>query len=244
MPLCMSFSGILHLASRISLFTATFAFAMSNAREEILDRIRQALVKPDAKPVAEPDMETDVHTRSEEVDLAIVFAEVFAEKAGQLIYVENYPEFYTEIAAFVKERGYQHVCCWESELAQALDHAGVAYVGNDKGLDKCDASITLCEALVARTGSVVVSSAQKAGRRLTIYPPVHIVVATVSQIFYDIGDALEFVKELYAPGFPSMVSLVTGPSRTADIEKTLVMGAHGPKELVVFLVDDTEIGDE
>ena len=63
----------------------------------------------------------------------------------------------------------------------------------------------------------------------------------MSQIFYDIGDALEFVKELYAPGFPSMVSLVTGPSRTADIEKTLVMGAHGPKELIVFLVDDTEV---
>ena len=97
---------------------------MSNAREEILDRIRKALVKPDTKPVAEPDMVSDLYTRPEEEDLALVFAEVFAEKAGQLIYVENYPEFYTEIAAFVAQRGYQHICCWEGELAQA--HEGKA----------------------------------------------------------------------------------------------------------------------
>ncbi|MCK5078809.1 MAG: LUD domain-containing protein, partial [Bacteroidales bacterium] len=51
-------------------------------------------------------------------------------------------------------------------------------------------------------------------------------------------DALKGMKEKYGQDLPSMISLITGPSRTADIEKTLVMGAHGPRELYVFLVDD------
>jgi len=49
---------------------------------------------------------------------------------------------------------------------------------------------------------------------------------------------LTAIKEKYSDGFPSQVTIITGPSRTADIEKTLVMGAHGPKELYVFMIDD------
>jgi L-lactate dehydrogenase complex protein LldG len=76
---------------------------------------------------------------------------------------------------------------------------------------------------------------------LGIFPPIHIVVAFASQILPDINDGLEFIKAKYHDSLPSMISLVTGASRTADIEKTLVLGAHGPKELAVFLVDD--LGD-
>jgi L-lactate dehydrogenase complex protein LldG len=48
-------------------------------------------------------------------------------------------------------------------------------------------------------------------------------------------DALEAVQQKYSRDFPSAVTVITGPSRTADIEKTLVLGAHGPKELVIFV---------
>jgi L-lactate dehydrogenase complex protein LldG len=68
---------------------------------------------------------------------------------------------------------------------------------------------------------------------------VHIVIAFTSQIVKDIDEGLILIKKKYKSGFPSMISLITGPSRTADIEKTLVYGAHGPKELILFLVDDT-----
>jgi L-lactate dehydrogenase complex protein LldG len=94
--------------------------------------------------------------------------------------------------------------------------------------------------LIERTGSILVSSRQSAGRRLGIYPPVHIVVASVSQIVPDIKDGLGFIRKKYGNKLPSMISLVTGASRTADIEKTLVMGAHGPRELVLFLIDDAK----
>ncbi|MBM3403930.1 MAG: hypothetical protein FJY10_03470, partial [Bacteroidetes bacterium] len=83
-----------------------------------------------------------------------------------------------------------------------------------------------------------------AGRRIFVYPPTHIVVAYASQLVPDIRQALQKIKKKYRSEMPSMISLISGPSRTADIEKTLVMGAHGPKELYVFLIDDSVTTDE
>ena len=84
----------------------------------------------------------------------------------------------------------------------------------------------------------MVSNHQAAGRRLSIFPHQHIVVARTGQLVLDLKDAFALLKKKYGTQIPSMVSNITGPSRTADIEKTLVLGAHGPKELFVFLVDD------
>src|SRR5262249_43068275 len=99
--------------------------------------------------------------------------------------------------------------------------------------------ITLCECLVARTGSVIISSRQMSGRRLPFFPDVHVVLAYTSQLVGEIKDALQLIKLKYGDQIPSMITAITGPSRTADIEKTLVKGAHGPKEIFVFLVDDS-----
>jgi len=100
--------------------------------------------------------------------------------------------------------------------------------------------ITTCEALIARTGSILISSGSAAGRRLSIYPSIHVVVAYASQLKNDTIDAIQFMNEKYQGQLPSLMSVVAGPSRTADIEKTLVLGAHGPRELFLFLIDDTQ----
>jgi len=97
------------------------------------------------------------------------------------------------------------------------------------------AGITGCEFLIARTGSVVVSSASLSGRQMNVFPPVHIVLAHISQLVNLPEDALIAMQEKYGITLPSTISTITGPSRTADIEKTLVLGAHGPKEFIVFL---------
>jgi L-lactate dehydrogenase complex protein LldG len=64
------------------------------------------------------------------------------------------------------------------------------------------------------------------------------VIAYTSQLVLDLKDGFKLLKEKYPENMPSMVSNITGPSRTADIEKTLVLGAHGPKELYVFLLEN------
>ena len=72
-----------------------------------------------------------------------------------------------------------------------------------------------------------------------VFPEIHLIVGYTSQLVPDLKQAFQQIRNKYDEEFPSMISLITGPSRTADIEKTLVMGAHGPKELYVFLIDDT-----
>jgi len=74
--------------------------------------------------------------------------------------------------------------------------------------------------------------------QISFYPHQHIVIARTGQLVLDLKDAFAMLKNKYGSQIPSMISTITGPSRTADIEKTLVLGAHGPKELFVFLIDD------
>jgi L-lactate dehydrogenase complex protein LldG len=97
-----------------------------------------------------------------------------------------------------------------------------------------EAGVTRCEALVALTGSVMVSSLGSSGRRMNVFPPVHVVVARKSQLVASIGEGFQKIEGQYS-GRPSHITLISGPSRTADIEKTLVMGAHGPGELIVLI---------
>jgi len=103
-------------------------------------------------------------------------------------------------------------------------------------LETCDAGITACESLVSQTGTILVSSATGGGRGLSILPPVHIVIAPVAAVVATLGDALHQVRQRYEGSLPSLLSFITGPSRTGDIERILVLGAHGPKELFVILV--------
>jgi L-lactate dehydrogenase complex protein LldG len=103
-------------------------------------------------------------------------------------------------------------------------------------LEACDAGVTACECLVAQTGSILVSSETCGGRALSILPHAHVVVATLDQIVPTLEDALAGTHHQPAGNQPSMLSFITGPSRTGDIERILVLGAHGPKELIVILV--------
>lgn len=68
-----------------------------------------------------------------------------------------------------------------------------------------------------------------------VYPPLHVVIAHKNQIVGYLEEAYTEIRDKYKEGFPSQIALITGPSRTADIEKTLVLGAHGPRELRVFI---------
>ena len=103
-------------------------------------------------------------------------------------------------------------------------------------METCDAGITECDALVAQTGSVLVTSRSAGGRALSVLPPHHIVLARRDQLIADLPAAFALLKQTYGAGMPSMISFITGPSRTGDIERILVLGAHGPKELTVLLI--------
>jgi L-lactate dehydrogenase complex protein LldG len=100
--------------------------------------------------------------------------------------------------------------------------------------ESTQATLTLAHGFVAQTGSVLTSSAC-GGRGASIVPPCHIVYGRGEQIIPDIAAALALGLVQAEITGASYVGLITGSSRTADIEKILVQGAHGPRRLVVIL---------
>jgi L-lactate dehydrogenase complex protein LldG len=137
---------------------------------------------------------------------------------------------------FLDQNGIKTVFSRNNEITTLLTKSNISCTDKMSDFVEMEAGITDCEFLVARTGSIVVSSQSEAGRQMIPYPPIHIVFADKSQIVETVEEALVKIQEKYKGKLlPSMVSFVSGPSRTADIEKTLVLGAHGPKKLHVFI---------
>ena len=212
----------------------------NSARDNILAAVKSALSQPKLQHPVKPDPMAPIYVREKGKDPVLVFAENFSARKAGFFYSESIEEFRQQITGYLNEQKFKQILVWEKELAEELAHCHIQFETSDRNLTAVDCGITLCECLVERTGSILVSSRQGAGRRLSIYPPVHIVVASVGQLLPDIKDALAYMRKKYGQRLPSMMSLITGPSRTADIEKTLVMGAHGPKELILFLIDDAK----
>jgi L-lactate utilization protein LutC len=206
------------------------------SRERILGRIRTALREPalrheqarQAQTIFAPV--TDALDRFQKecasnVTECVVTRGIRASAAGVKdvlaslppgdIFVQDSPDLRRLAEQWPEERSIQ----WSSEGAPK---------------ESSQATITGCDALVAQTGSVLVSAAC-GGRGASVVAPVHIVIATIEQLVPDLDAALARVQERGIVSQNSLLCLITGSSRTADIEKILVMGAHGPRRLIVFL---------
>jgi L-lactate dehydrogenase complex protein LldG len=209
---------------------------ISPSKENILKEIRKALSQSTPVPFPHSEGTSSVFQPLQQ-ELEVEFAEQFTKLQGKFIFCVDHNELVIQLNALVARQQLKSIYCKDEALKQLLtDYAFVQFA--DVELAACDASITNCEALVARTGSMVLSAAQPTGRTVSVYAPVHICIAYTSQLVYDIKDAVQLMKSKYGSSLPSMITFATGPSRTADIEKTLVVGVHGPKEVYCFLIDD------
>ena len=210
----------------------------STSREKILKKIRDALIEKTEPPYPIIDQESSVYVEMTE-PLDVTFAEALVRIAGKFVYCESEDEFIGNLKSFILEKDWGVLFCQDPKLHHLLKMGGIPYEAHSDTILNARIGITRCEYLVARLGTVMVSSRLSPGRRITVYPEIHLVLGYTSQLVPDLKQALTNLKKKYRDDFPSMVSLISGPSRTADIEKTLVMGAHGPKELYVFLIDDS-----
>jgi L-lactate dehydrogenase complex protein LldG len=208
---------------------------ITTSKEKLLKKIRKALLEKRENPY--PNLEDLYHYPPAEEFPEIMFAEQFTAVSGQFVFCEDEAQFIENLLNLAEERKWRKIYCWEPELQAVLNQFEYPFFETDKDFEQAEVGFTLCEALIARNGSIMLSNAGMAGRRLSIYPPVHIVLAYTSQLVVDLKDAFKLIKSKYGNDLPSMITTVTGPSRTADIEKTLVLGAHGPRELFVFLLE-------
>ena len=207
----------------------------NTAKENILKKIRQALAHPVPVPFPQSEGKDSVFQLSTK-ELELEFAENFTSLLGRFSFCADEKELVEQLNTLAIARKWEKIFCVEDDVKQNLSANGFTNIAATD-LKTCDASITSCELLIARTGSILLSSASQSGRTVSVYAPVHICVAYSNQLVYDIKDGLQILKEKYKNNLPSLISLATGPSRTADIEKTLVVGVHGPKEVFCFLVD-------
>ncbi len=211
----------------------------SKARENILAKIRKGLGSdklpmpfPEAEKVNEALYMPPTQSAEEQ------FAEQFIALGGKFIFCDSEQSFMENIAVLAELKGWKQVLCADKRMKQLFEAKGMNWVlPANPPIESAAACITSCEALIGRTGSILVSSAQHMGRTAPVYYPVHIVFAYIDQVVWDIEDGMKLLKKKYRNQLPSMINMATGPSRTADIEKTLVVGVHGPAEVYCVLVN-------
>jgi L-lactate dehydrogenase complex protein LldG len=208
----------------------------SSSKEKILKKVREALSNP--VPLPFPKSEgTNYVFQPQMDDLEILFAEEFTRLLGKFAFCINEKDMKFQLERLVAEKKWKNIYCVEESLLKIIDD-GKFLNFNKSTLADCDASVTSCKFLVARTGAIVMTSAQQSGRTVSAYAPVHICIAYINQLVYDTRDALKSLKAQGSDNIPSFITFAAGPSRTADIEKTLVVGVHGPKEVYLFLIDE------
>jgi L-lactate dehydrogenase complex protein LldG len=226
--------------------------AMTN-RELILGRIREALKiatpplifrerAPGLSPIpasAQPWLPHVGETLEEQVEL---FGRNAKDLKVEFHACAGIPEAIQHVQNLAADGGWKKIGRHSGELTDALARGlDLAEIRTDGGydvddLESCDAALTECEALIAQTGSVLVSAPSAGGRALSVLPPHHVVLARRNQMVPDLGVALQRMQEKFMGHFPSFLSFISGPSRTGDIERILVLGAHGPKRLTILLL--------
>lgn len=205
--------------------------------EKMLEEIRRNLEESGGQNYSLPEPEESASKN----DLMELFTKQLSAVDGEPFVVDGRKELLEEIRHYLRKREIEdEIQLFEDELIKKLKiFPGLKDVenivkkeeSNVSSLFEAQASITGVDYLLAETGSCVISSELPGGRYGSLIPPYHIAVAEKSSILPD------FKALCNTDIFDSLtVNLISGPSRTADIEKNLVLGMHGPVRLAVFIV--------
>ena len=219
---------------------------MGTARELILQRLRQAqpapMSMPDVSALYGLQLHEDHATRIERLVLNLTNAMARVHRTTraalpasladvvrdqQLVSVALGPELLDDAAVCAALGTTTHV------LPVTTVHGEQAALFNEAA-----AGVTLSRAAIADTGTVVLWSGPQSPRLLSLVPPVHIVIVDAHAVYDTLSEVMH--AERWSDGLPTNVILVSSPSKTADIQQTLAYGAHGPKQLIVLLVEDEQ----
>jgi len=209
---------------------------MNNAaREAILGSIRANLAR------SVPDERHPVHLEnpvilSQTTSLIERFRDNLQSVNGYCIITTDIADVLRQIITDLNAR---RIAISDSPEVERLLHAtnleieelGIA--PNEHDVFNFDVGITTAQAAIAETGTLVLDSAHERHRLVSLVPPVHITILDASRIVETLGEALTLLRK--DNEISPAVTFITGPSRTADIELTLAIGVHGPRELYVIV---------
>jgi L-lactate dehydrogenase complex protein LldG len=201
------------------------------AREEILGRVRKALGRREGDPAGEPAapiLHTSGNSAAERV---AQFRAAFEALAGKVHLARTPAEAGAAIRAIA---GTRSCVASRSAIVAACGVAGAEF--SREACATADIGITSADYGLADTGSIVIFTESAESRLLSLLPPCHIVVLEQSRLVENLDELL--AKHPQPAAGSSGMIIVTGPSRTADIEMLLVRGVHGPGEIHAILIGD------
>lgn len=210
-----------------------------NARERILQRLREA----PAVPCATPDVRAFRSLTPSGPTRADLLQSLRKnlEAAHAEVHVTNDAEWPHIVAQVCAAKGVRTLMLPPAGIEFAPWQDGPQLTRFDRPLeahkaelfDEVDAGLTRADCAIADTGMLVLLSSSSQPRTLSLVPPINICLVDTDRMHADLPSALRAGN--WAGGMPTNVIFVSGPSKTADIQQTLAYGAHGPKELVVIL---------
>lgn len=224
---------------------------MTSSRESFLQRVRQAVRegnRPGSAAALEP--RGSVGYQGAGPDPVARFRDELTTAGGQAHVVPNRDAAVAEVLALVQSKSARKALLGSGPvldrlgLGERLSALGIEVVAVNalhladgrEALFAADIGISGVDYLVAETGSVALLAQAGEPRSLSLLPPVHIAIADRSQLIPDLFDLFERVSPKNT-NVPSCLSVITGPSKTGDIELRLVTGVHGPGEIHVVVID-------
>jgi L-lactate utilization protein LutC len=222
---------------------------MNTTRDEFLQRVRQAVAEGNRAggSPALPERGS-VGYQGAGADPVARFRDEFAAAGGQTHLVRDRAGAIAVVLDLVRERRVRRILLGGGEVVAALQiveplrTAGIEVVEAGTGqairdaIFQADLGLTGVDYLIAETGSVILASRPEQPRSLSLLTPIHIAVAERRQILSDLFDLFALLGK--GPDeLPACLSVITGPSKTGDIELRLVTGVHGPGEIHVILID-------
>ncbi|WP_300452211.1 lactate utilization protein [Accumulibacter sp.] len=221
-----------------------------SARDNILQRLRAA---PSGTPPLSPDVRAwqalsrggmASAARAARVDL---FCEKMAFWQAEVVRVTR-DDWPAQLRTLCAAKGVRSLLYGEdTEQAAALLAAGIGGLQPyDRAIDdwkqdlfeNIDASFTSTRGGIAETGTLIIWPDASEPRLMSLVPPIHFALLDAAKLYDTLLDAM--IEQGWSGGLPTNALLVSGPSKTADIQVTLAYGAHGPRELIVLLLVDEE----
>lgn len=126
------------------------------------------------------------------------------------------------------ERLEKHLAAGDIDFSTRLDR---------ERIEQADLGISRFDLGIAETGSIVQDASGLPARLVSMLPPVHLAILPTLALVETFEEALEVVEKIYGETMPPFLSFITGPSKTADIERELTIGVHGPEKIVILCVD-------
>jgi L-lactate dehydrogenase complex protein LldG len=218
-----------------------------SSRESILTSIRRALATPTDSPHRKPGETENPWYRALDPspeNLLTNFKEQLERLNGTVHAEESEQGAASRLSGILSKSDPSR--CWHEprlelmtcrEELKSLARPAIYDTGAQakKALGNAAIGVTSAIALVARHGTILTAAPTQGGRLLCSLPDHHIVVARLDQLVPDLNQGYALLRQRFQDAWPSFVTNITGPSRTADIEKILVLGAHGPRELTVIV---------